>query len=76
MTQNFEFLEWYLYCVSTQADRDTMFVEIHDCLWQSASGDVDWGQPSSVPATDNALEHGLSPVVGPVIDWEEAGLGG
>ena len=60
----------------TQADGDTMFVEICDCLWQFASGGVDWGQPSYVPTTDNALEHGLSPVMGPVIDWEEVGLGG
>ena len=55
---------------------DTMLVKIHDCLWQSASGGVDWGKSSSVPITDNALECGLSPVMGPVIDWEEAGLGG
>ena len=52
-----------------------MFVEICDCLWQPTSGGVDWGWPSSAPATDNALECGLSPVMGPVIDWEEAGLG-
>ena len=59
------------------SDGDTIFVEIHDCLWQSTSGGVDCGQLfSSVPATDNALEHGLSPVMGPVIDWEEVGLGG
>ena len=61
--------------VSALADGDTMFVEIRDCLWPSTSG-VDWGQLSSTPATDNALEHGLSPVMGPVIDWEEVGLGG
>ena len=52
-----------------------MFLEIHDYLWQSASGDVDWGQSSLVPTTDNALECGLSSVMGPVINWEEAGLG-
>ena len=62
--------------MSAQADGDTIFVEIHDCLWQSASGGVDWSQPSSMPTTDNALGHGLSPVMGPVIDWEEVGLGG
>ena len=44
---------------SALADGDTVFLEIHDCLLQSTSGGVDWGQPSSVPATDNALEHGF-----------------
>ena len=53
-----------------------MFVEICDYLWQLASGGVDWGWPSSMPTADIALEHGLSPVMGPIIDWEEAGLGG
>ena len=62
--------------MSALDDGDTMFIEIHNCLWLSASGGVDWGQPSSMSATDNALEHGLSPVMGPVIDWEEVGLGG
>ena len=36
---------------------------------------MDSGRLSSVPITDNALERGLSPVMGPVIDWEKAGLG-
>ena len=62
--------------MSTLADEDTVSREICDYWWQSASGGVDWGRPSSTPATDNVLEHGLSSVMGPVIDWEEVGLGG
>ena len=62
--------------MSTLVDGDTMFVEIHDCLWQFASGSVDWGWLPSAPATDIALECHLSPVMAPVIDWEEVGLGG
>ena len=62
--------------MSAQADGGTMFVEICDCLWWSASGGVDWDWPTSMPITDNALERCISPAVGPVIDWEEAGLGG
>ena len=45
--------------VSVLADGDTIFVEICNCLWGSASGSVDWGQLSSAPTTDNALEYGL-----------------
>ena len=62
--------------MSAWADGDTMLVEICNCLWRLASGGVDWGQPSSTLTTDNTLEHGLSLVMGPVIGWEEAGLGG
>ena len=37
------------------------------CIGPSCGG-VDWGQLSAVPATDSALEGGLSPAKGPVID--------
>ena len=35
--------------------------------WANCGG-VDWGQLSAAPATDSALEGGLSPAKGPVID--------
>ena len=76
MIQNFVIMFEMAPVVSALADEDTTFAEIHDCMQQSASCGLDWGWPSSLPATDNVLECGLSPVMGPVIDWEEVGLGG
>ena len=37
------------------------------CL-KLSSGGVDWGRPSTAPATGSALEGSLSPAKGPVID--------
>ena len=48
-----EFCFWNGTCdLSILADVDTIFVEIHNCLWRSPSGGVHWGQLSSMPTAD------------------------
>ena len=53
----------------------TVCVGICCCHMGLSCGGVDWGKPSTVSVAGSALEGGLSPAKGPVVDCEEVGLG-